>query len=58
MTSLCSNVFVDAWCHAKVKEIQGLETLEHKDVFLMPLVSQNKGEYTPQSSNCLFHRRA
>ena len=58
MTSLCSNVFVDARCHAKAKEIQGLETPEHKDVFLMPLVSENKGEYTPQSSNCLFHRRA
>ena len=39
MTSLCSNVFVDARCLAKAKEIQGLETLEHKDVFLMPLVS-------------------
>ena len=58
MTSLCSNVFFDAWCLAKAKEIQGLETLEHKYDFLEPLVSQNKGEYTPQSSNCLFHRRA
>ena len=58
MTSLCSNVFFDARCHAKAEEIQGLETLEHKYDFLEPLVSQNKGEYTPQSSNCLFHRRA
>ena len=58
MTSLCSNVFFDARCLAKAKEIQGLETLEHKDDFLEPLVSQNKGEYTIQSSNCLFHRRA
>ena len=58
MTSLCSNVFFEARCHAKAKEIQGFETLEHKDDFLLPLVSQNKGEYTPQSSNCLFHRRA
>ena len=58
MTSLCSNVFFDARCLAKAKEIQGLETLEHKYDFLEPLVSQNKGEYTPQFSNCLFHRRA
>ena len=58
MTSLRSNVFFDARCLAKAKEIQGLETLEDKYDFLMPLVSQNKGEYTPQSSNCLFHRRA
>ena len=58
MTSLCSNVSFYARCHAKAKEIQGLETLEHKDDFLLPLVSQNKGEYTPQSSNCMFHRRA
>ena len=58
MTSLCSNVFFEARCHAKAKEIQGLETLQHKDAFLRPLVSQNKGEYTPQSSNCLFYRRA
>ena len=58
MTFLCSNVSFYARCHAKAKEIQGLETVEHKDVFLMPLVSQNKGEYKPQSSNCLFHRRA
>ena len=58
MTSLCSNVFFDAWCLAKDKEIQGLETLEHKYDFLEPLLSQNKVKYTPQSSNCLFHRRA
>ena len=58
MTSLCSNVFFEARCHAKAKEIKGFETLEHKDDFLLPLVSQNKDEYTPQSSNCLFHRRA
>ena len=58
MTSLCSNVSFYARCHAKAKEIQGLETVEHKDVFLMPLVSQNKGKYTPQSANCLFHRKA
>ena len=58
MTSLCSNVFFDARGHAKAKEIQGLETLEHKYDFLDPLVSQNKVEYTIQSSNCLFHRRA
>ena len=58
MTSLCSNVFFDARFHAKDKEIQGLETLEHKYDFLETLVSQNKVEYTPQSSNCLFHRRA
>ena len=47
MTSLCSNVFFDARCHAKGKEIQGFETLDHKDDFLEPLVSQNKVEYTP-----------
>ena len=58
MTSLCSYVFFYTRCHAKANEIQELETLEHKDDFLLPLVSQNKGEYTPQSSNCLFHRRA
>ena len=58
MTSLCSNVFFDGRCHAKVKKIQGLETLEHKYDFLEPLVSQNKGEYTPQSSNCRFHQKA
>ena len=55
MASLCSNVFFDALCHAKAEKIQGLETLEHKDDFLMPLISQNKGEYLPQYSNCLFH---
>ena len=37
MTSLCSNVFFDARCLAKAKEIQGLETLEHKYDFLEPL---------------------
>ena len=55
MTSLCSHVFFNARCHAKANEIQGLETLEHKDDFLEPLVSKNKVEYTQQSSNCLFH---
>ena len=58
MTSLCSNVFFDARCHAKAKEIQGLETLEHKNDSLELLVSPNKGKYTPQFSNCLFHRIA
>ena len=58
MTFLCSNLFFYARCLAKAKEIQGLETLEHKYEFLEPLVSPNKGEYTPQSLNCLFHRRA
>ena len=58
MTSLCSNVYFDARCLAKAKEIQGLETLELKYDFLKPLVSQNKVEYTIQSHNCLFHRRA
>ena len=58
MTSLCSNVYFDARCLAKAKEIQGLETLEHKYDFLEPFVSQNKREYTRQSSNCPLYRRA
>ena len=43
MTSLCSNIFFGARCHAKAKEIQGLETLEHKYDFLEPLVQSEQG---------------
>ena len=57
MTSVCSNVFFDARCLAKAKEIQGLETRELKYDFLKAFVSQNTVEYTIQSPNCLFHRR-
>ena len=50
MTSLCSNVFFDARCHAKAKEIQGLENIEHKYDFLWSVRTRVNTHHNPPTA--------